>query len=69
MLFINHCTECDRRQLIFPSQVKAVLETDAGVELLYTCWCGADQTHLEVPADQVVHHRVEKAQQMEKVAA
>lgn len=45
-MFTNHCQECDKRQLIFPSQVKAVLGTDAGTEVLYTCWCGAEQTHV-----------------------
>jgi hypothetical protein len=50
MLFTNHCQACEKRQLIFPSQVKAVLDTEAGVELLYTCWCGSEQTYLMVPA-------------------
>lgn len=49
-MFTNHCEACQRRQLIFPSQVKAVLDTETGVELLYTCWCGSEQTYLMVPA-------------------
>jgi hypothetical protein len=59
MLFTNHCHACEKRQLIFPSQVKAVLETDAGVELLYTCWCGSEQTHMMVPAEE--RHQVAAA--------
>jgi hypothetical protein len=43
-MFANHCTECRRRELIFPSQVTAVVNTDAGIRVDFTCWCGAPQT-------------------------
>ncbi len=43
-MFDNHCTACDRRQLIFPSQVTSMSNTDHGIVVTYTCWCGAEQT-------------------------
>lgn len=43
-MFFNHCTACDKRQLIFPSQVVSLTNTDEGIVVAYTCWCGADQT-------------------------
>ncbi|CAB4691162.1 MAG: hypothetical protein F2667_02215 [Actinobacteria bacterium] len=45
-MFDNHCTACDKRQLIFPSQVTAMTNTDAGISVTFTCWCGAEQTML-----------------------
>lgn len=45
-MFVHHCTACERRQLIFPSQVTAVAETGAGMKVSFTCWCGAEQTVL-----------------------
>jgi hypothetical protein len=43
-MFDHQCTACDKRQLIFPSQVTAMVNTDAGIVVTLTCWCGADQT-------------------------
>ena len=43
-MFDHHCTACDRRQLIFPSQVTSLDNTDHGIVVSFTCWCGADQT-------------------------
>ena len=43
-MFDHQCTACDKRQLIFPSQVTAMVNTDAGIVVAFTCWCGADQT-------------------------
>jgi hypothetical protein len=43
-LFTHDCTACDRQQLIFPSMVSAVTHTDAGTEVAFTCWCGAEQS-------------------------
>jgi hypothetical protein len=45
-MFDHHCTACDKRQLIFPSQVTSLANTDHGIEVTFTCWCGADQTLL-----------------------
>ena len=42
-MFDNECTVCGKRQLIFPSQIAAITNTDGGIVVSYTCWCGADQ--------------------------
>ena len=42
-MFDNECTACGKRQLIFPSQITGLANTDAGIVVGYTCWCGADQ--------------------------
>ncbi|WP_148616185.1 hypothetical protein [Nocardioides rubriscoriae] len=49
--FTHHCTACERVQLIFPTQLAGVAETDQGVVLAFTCWCGAAQTYPLQPAD------------------
>ncbi len=43
-MFQNHCSACDRDQLIFPSQVTGLDNTEAGIVVSFVCWCGADQT-------------------------
>ncbi len=43
-MFDNECTTCGKRQLIFPSQVTSVTNTDDGIVVGYTCWCGAEET-------------------------
>jgi hypothetical protein len=43
-MFTHHCTACERRQLIFFSQVENVVGTEAGPVATFTCWCGAEQT-------------------------
>ena len=43
-MFDHLCTSCDKRQLIFPSQVSSLTNTDRGIVVAFTCWCGADQT-------------------------
>ena len=45
-MFDRHCSACNRTQLIFPSQITSVTNTDHGILVSYTCWCGADQTWL-----------------------
>ncbi len=45
-MFDRHCSACDQTQLIFPSQISAVTNTDHGILVSYTCWCGAEQTWL-----------------------
>ena len=42
-MFDHNCTVCEKRQLIFPSQVTTVANTDRGIELTFVCWCGAEQ--------------------------
>ena len=42
-MFDHQCTACQKRQLIFPSQVTDMANTDHGIVVSFTCWCGADQ--------------------------
>lgn len=37
---------CSRRQLIFPSQITGLENTEQGIEVHYRCWCGSAQTLL-----------------------
>ena len=43
-MFAHHCTACDRRQLIFPSQVGGLVNTDHGIVVSFRCWCGSEQS-------------------------
>ena len=43
-MFTHVCTACAKRQLIFPSQVTAVAESEQGPVVTFTCWCGAEQS-------------------------
>ncbi|QNN54686.1 hypothetical protein [Nocardioides mesophilus] len=43
-MFDHICPACNKRQLIFPSQVTSVVNSDQGIEVSYTCWCGSSQT-------------------------
>ena len=45
-MFDHLCTACNKRQLIFPSQVTSLVNTDHGIVMAFTCWCGAEQTML-----------------------
>ena len=45
-MFDHHCTACDKRQLIFPSQVTSLVNTDKAIIVAFTCWCGAEQTQV-----------------------
>ena len=45
-MFDRHCSACDKTQLIFPSQITSVTNTDEGILVSYTCWCGSAQTWL-----------------------
>jgi hypothetical protein len=40
-MFDIHCPACDRRQLVFPSQITALVNDEQGIVVMYTCWCGA----------------------------
>ena len=40
-MFDFDCPACERRQLLFPSQVTGIVNDDHGIEVLVTCWCGA----------------------------
>jgi len=39
-MFDFHCAECNRRQVLFPSQVEQVINDDQGIALIVRCWCG-----------------------------
>ena len=43
-MFDHTCTECERRLVIFPSQVTSLANTDPAIIVAFTCWCGAEQT-------------------------
>ena len=43
-MFDHQCTECGKRQLVFPSQVTSLANTAEGIVVTHTCWCGAEQT-------------------------
>jgi hypothetical protein len=43
-MFDAYCTACDKRQLVFSSQITSLANTDHGIEVAYTCWSGHDQT-------------------------
>lgn len=42
-MFVHHCSACDRRQLIFPSQITGTASQNGEAGLAFTCWCGSDQ--------------------------
>lgn len=46
-MFTHHCSACDRRMLIFPSQILSVREHADGLAYQLECWCGAEQTMIE----------------------
>ena len=50
-MFTNHCSSCDRTQLIFPSQVTGLVDAGGELVMAYTCWCGAAQTWAVAGAD------------------
>lgn len=50
-MFTHHCSSCEKRQLIFPSQVTGVAHAPAGqLAYTFTCWCGSEQAHVMAPA-------------------
>ena len=49
MMFVHHCSSCDRDQLVFPSMFTGATRAEGGMADAFTCWCGAAQTRLEQP--------------------
>ena len=45
-MFAHTCSACECRQLVFPSQIAALQNTDRGIIVSFTCWCGAEQSML-----------------------
>ena len=43
-MFVHTCTACAQRKLVFPSQITDLSNTEDGIVVAFTCWCGADQT-------------------------
>lgn len=43
-MFDNNCQVCASRVLIFPSQITSLANTDDGIVVTFTCWCGTEQT-------------------------
>ncbi len=39
-MFDYNCPECARRQVLFPSQVKQIINDDQGMAVIVRCWCG-----------------------------
>jgi hypothetical protein len=42
-MFVNKCTSCEKRLLIFPSQITGMARIAGVTACTYTCWCGAEQ--------------------------
>jgi len=40
-MFDTYCPECQKRQLIFPSQVTQLVNDEQGIVAIFSCWCGA----------------------------
>lgn len=45
-MFDYNCQVCAKRTLIFPNQVTSVTNTEHGIEVAFTCWCGTEQSWL-----------------------
>ena len=45
-MFTHTCTVCERRQLLFTSQITSLHNTEQGIVVRFTCWCGAEQAML-----------------------
>ena len=45
-MFDNNCQVCAKRVLIFPSQISSLANTERGIVVTFTCWCGTEQTHV-----------------------
>ena len=43
-MFAHHCSSCEETYLIFESQLTSLANTEHGIELSFTCWCGVEQT-------------------------
>ncbi len=39
-MFDIHCTACDRRAMLSPARVLGIVNDDAGIHVVYRCWCG-----------------------------
>ena len=39
-MFDHYCPACEKRQLLFPSQITQIVNDEQGIVVLLTCWCG-----------------------------
>jgi hypothetical protein len=39
-MFDHYCPACEKRQLLFASQITGIVNDEQGVVVLLTCWCG-----------------------------
>jgi hypothetical protein len=40
-VFDYDCSSCGKRLLIPPTRVRGLINDDAGIVIVFTCWCGA----------------------------
>ena len=45
-MFVHTCSDCAKRMLVFPSQITDLVNTEHGIVVAFTCWCGQPQTLL-----------------------
>jgi hypothetical protein len=43
-MFELNCPACQKRQLIFESQITGIVNDASGIHVEVTCWCGAQAT-------------------------
>jgi hypothetical protein len=39
-MFDHYCPACEKRQLLFGSQITGIVNDEQGIVVLLTCWCG-----------------------------
>jgi hypothetical protein len=39
-MFDHYCPACEKRQLLFGSQITRIVNDEQGIVVLLTCWCG-----------------------------
>lgn len=47
-MFTHTCSACERRQLIFSTQITDVTPAANGIAYHFTCWCGQAQMAVRV---------------------
>jgi hypothetical protein len=39
-MFDIHCSACDRHTMLSPARVLGIVNDEAGIHVVYRCWCG-----------------------------
>ena len=39
-MFDFSCVSCQRRQVLFPSQIQQIINDEHGIVMIVRCWCG-----------------------------